>query len=60
MPEGRRWKTQKPNSPSAAKSSWLRIAEKALPSSAYALTLVAEKTMVRPISSSRPELAISR
>jgi hypothetical protein len=57
---GSRWHTQNITRPSSAYTAWLAIAEKAFPFSWYAFTLVAEKTIVSPISSSRPELAISR
>ena len=57
---GSRWHTQNATMPSSAYAVWFPIAANALPWSAYAFTLVAEKTMVRPISSSSPELATSR
>ncbi len=57
---GSRWQAQKATMPITAKIACLVSAAKALPSSAYAFTLVAEKTMVNPMTSSRPALEISR
>jgi hypothetical protein len=57
---GSRWQAQKATSPIAANTACLVIIVNALPSVAYAFTLVAENTIVRPMISSRAALEISR
>jgi hypothetical protein len=57
---GKRWQIQNATSPTPAEIACFSIEVNALPLLTNCSTLVAEKTMARPMTSSRPALEISR